>query len=242
MELEPRLPRGSRVYEKIVAKLRAAIAKDELLPGDPLPAERQLMEDLEVSRSSLREAFRVMELLGLIESVPGKGRFVRQPLSTAGDGKSVKLEDSAILELMEARRVLDPAIASAAAAKARPGDVTKLLRIVAETEKVLGDADGRAKFDFEFHLALAEASHNFVFINITHMNFDLIMSTHDRIYNMLGDKDEFLSEHKALCEAIRDSDPEKARAAASRHIDRIFATLDRSIAAGPSKQQDASKL
>ena len=235
MELEPRTPHGTRVYEKAVAKIKAAIASGDLKPGDPLPAERQLMESLGVSRSSLREAFRVMELLGLVESVPGKGRFVRQPRLEAKDAKEARLEDASVIELMEARRVLDPAIAAAGAAAAGPGDTAKLTRIVAATEKILDDPESRAELDFQFHLALAEAAHNFVFVNITRMNFDLIKATHDKIYNMLEDKDEFLSEHKALCEAVRCHDPARASEAAVRHIDRILAALGRGPATKPAQ-------
>ena len=63
-----------RIYERVVESIKASIARQELQSGDPLPPERQLMEDMGVSRSSLREGFRVLELLGLIESVPGKQR------------------------------------------------------------------------------------------------------------------------------------------------------------------------
>ena len=223
--IETQVARGTRIYEKVVEKLKESISKGEILPGDPLPSERQLMDDFGVSRSSLREAFRVMELLGLIESVPGKGRFVRHPKSQADYEKSIRLEDSAVLELMEARRILDPAIAAESAMRATPSDLTRLLRVLTATEKRLGDPNLRAQSDFDFHLALAEATHNFVFVNITRMNFDLIMATHDKIYNLLDDKEAFLAEHREMYEAILDHNVELAREMASNHIDRIYKTL-----------------
>lgn len=231
MVLETQVTRGTRIYEKVVEKLKESIANGEILPGDPLPSERQLMDDFGVSRSSLREAFRVMELLGLIESIPGKGRFVRHPRTLSEDKETIRLEDSAILELMEARRVLDPAIAAESAMRATPSDLTRMLRVITATEKRLGDPNGRAESDFNFHLVLAEATHNFIFVNITHMNFDLIMATHDKIYNLLDDRDAFLLEHRAMYEAILDHDVERAREAAGQHIDRIYRTLHRGIAA-----------
>lgn len=228
---ETQVSRGTRIYEKVVEKLKESISRGDILPGDPLPSERQLMDDFGVSRSSLREAFRVMELLGLIESVPGKGRFVRYPKSSAEDAKNIRLEDSAVLELMEARRILDPAIAAESAMRATSSDLTKLLRVLTSTEKKLGQPNMRAQADFDFHIALAEATHNFVFVNITRMNFDLIMATHDKIYNLLEDKDAFLREHRSMYEAILDHDVELARDMASKHIDRIYKTLHRGIAA-----------
>ena len=231
MVLETRVTRGTRIYEKVVEKLKASIADGELQPGDLIPSERQLMNDFGVSRSSLREAFRVMELLGLIESVPGKGRFVRHPKPPAEDEKNIRLEDSAVLELMEARRILDPAIAAESAMRATSSDLTRLLRVLTSTEKRLGDPNQRAQSDFDFHLALAEATHNFVFVNITRMNFDLIMATHDKIYNLLDDKEAFLAEHREMYEAILDHNVELAREMASNHIDRIYKTLHKGIAA-----------
>ena len=116
--------RQTRIYEKVVEELKGDIARGALRPGDPLPPERKLMDEMGVSRSSLREAFRVLELLGLIESIPGKGRFVRRPRSAAGEGRKMPLEDEAILELMEARRLLDPSIAREAARRALPSDLS----------------------------------------------------------------------------------------------------------------------
>ena len=229
--IETQVSRGTRIYEKVVEKLKESISRGDILPGDPLPSERQLMDDFGVSRSSLREAFRVMELLGLIESVPGKGRFVRHPKSPAEDEKHIRLEDSAVLELMEARRILDPAIAAESAMRATSSDLTRMLRVLTATEKRLGDPNLRAQADFDFHLALAEATHNFVFVNITRMNFDLIMATHDKIYNLLEDKDAFLLEHRSMYEAILDHNVDLARETASNHIDRIYKTLHRGIAA-----------
>ncbi|MDD4159451.1 MAG: FadR/GntR family transcriptional regulator [Synergistaceae bacterium] len=229
--IETQVSRGTRIYEKVVEKLKESIARGDILPGDPLPSERQLMDDFGVSRSSLREAFRVMELLGLIESVPGKGRFVRHPKPASEDEKIMRLEDSAVLELMEARRILDPAIAAESAMKATPSDMTRMLRVLTVTEKGLGDPNLRAQADFDFHLALAEATHNFVFVNITRMNFDLIMATHDKIYNLLEDKDAFLLEHRSMYEAILYHNVELAREMAANHIDRIYKTLHRGIAA-----------
>ncbi|MDL2297665.1 FadR family transcriptional regulator [Synergistaceae bacterium OttesenSCG-928-D05] len=233
---ENHISRGTRIYEKVVEKLKESIALGELLPGDPLPSERQLMKEFGVSRSSLREGFRVMELLGLIESIPGKGRFVRLPRAGSDAEGDIQLEDSAVLELMEARRVLDPAIAAESAMKATPSDLTRMLRVITDTERKLDSPALRAQVDFDFHLVLAEATHNFVFVNITRMNFDLILATHDKIYNLLDDKDAFLQEHKAMYEAILDHNVELARDMAAKHIDRIYRTLHRGIAARGDSQ------
>lgn len=215
----------TRKYEKVVDAIKGAIAKGELAYGDPLPPERQMIEELAVSRSSLREAFSVLELLGLIESIPGKGRFVRHPQNFSGESGSLPLEGSAVLELMEARRILDPAIAAEAARRASPSDMTKIRRVLSTTHYDLDERVHRAQSDFDFHLAMAEATHNFIFVNIIRMMFNLIMATHEQIYGNLTDKHAFVHEHEALYEAILDHDVERASTAAAAHIERIYKTL-----------------
>lgn len=220
----------TRKYEKVVDAIKEAIAKGELAYGDPLPPERRMIDDLGVSRSSLREAFSVLELLGLIESVPGKGRFVRHPQSFTEEQGEMPLEGSAVLELMESRRILDPAIAGEAARKALPADVARIRRILSLTRTDLDERGHRAQSDFDFHLALAEATHNFIFVNIVRMQFNLIMATHEQIYGLLHDKKAFVNEHEALFDAILNHDADGASKASALHIERIYKTLLGAIA------------
>ena len=76
MSMEP-VERGSKVYLEIVKQLRSMIEQDGLKPGDKIPSERELCERLNVGRSSVREALRALELLGLIETRRGEGTFIR---------------------------------------------------------------------------------------------------------------------------------------------------------------------
>jgi GntR family transcriptional repressor for pyruvate dehydrogenase complex len=209
----------------VVSAIRDAISSGKLAYGDALPPERSMIEQFGVSRSSLREAFSVLELLGLIESKPGNGRFVRSPQASLKGSGDVPLEWSAILELMEARRILDPAIASEAARRASPSDMTKIRRVLTSTMEGLNEIASRARSDFDFHLAMAESTRNFVFVNIVRMEFNLIMATHEQIYGALEDKNAFVSEHEELYEAIMAHDAERAAGAASLHIGRIYRTL-----------------
>jgi GntR family transcriptional repressor for pyruvate dehydrogenase complex len=216
--------RGTRKYEKVVNAIRGAISRGELSYGDPLPPERTMIDNFGVSRCSLREAFSVLELLGLIESKPGRGRYVRSPQAFPG-ADAMPPEGSSVLDLMEARRILDPAIAAEAARKASPSDMTKIRRALPSTREGLDDVTYRARMDFDFHLAMAESTRNFIFVNIVRMEFNLIMSIHEQVYAMLEDKTAFLDEHEELYEAITMHDAERAAAAAASHIDRIYRTL-----------------
>ena len=221
--VEGSINRGTKIYEEVLGHLKEMISSGEIRPGDALPSERKLVIRFGVSRSSLREALRVMELLGFIESIPGKGRFVREPQS--GENGTVKLEDSTMAELMSARRLIDPIIAAESAAHATDTDRKTMERVIRNTELHLDDMNSRAKADYDFHLALAEASHNFVFVNITKMDFDLLMATHKKIYDAVEDRNAFLTEHRAIYSAVCAGDTEAARAAAMRHIDRVYSVI-----------------
>ncbi|MDR3166135.1 MAG: FadR family transcriptional regulator [Synergistaceae bacterium] len=220
----PTIIRPERKYQTVVDAIRGAISRGEFAYGEALPPERILIERFGVSRSSLREAFSVLELLGLIESHRGRGHFVRSPHAFTGS-EPVPLEGASVLELMEARRILDPAIASEAARKASPSDMTKIRRVLSVTRACLDDVTARAENDFEFHLTMAKATQNFIFVNIVRMEFNLIMATHKQIYGNLEDKGAFVAEHEELYEAITMHDAERASGAASLHIDRIYRAL-----------------
>ncbi|MDR3354004.1 MAG: FadR family transcriptional regulator [Synergistaceae bacterium] len=222
--------KGKKKYEKVVDTIKNSIAMGTFGYGDPLPPERKMIDDLGVSRSSLREAFSVLELMGLIESIPGKGRFVRRPKEIAGDSGTLPLEGSAVLELMEARRVLDPTIAAEAARKADPSDIAKMRRTLSLTMNDIEDIARRARSDFDFHVAIAEATHNFIYVNIVRMEFNLILATHEQIYSILEDKRAFVDEHEKLFDAILDHDAERASRTSANHIERIYRTLMRVIA------------
>src|SRR5262245_46615986 len=111
---------STRIYEEIGRQVKQLIAEGRLKTGDRLPPERELAEKFVVSRTSVREALRALESLGLIEIRPGEGTFVRQVSVDALVGPLALMLPSqreAIGELFEARRVLEPAIAALAASR-----------------------------------------------------------------------------------------------------------------------------
>src|SRR6267142_105801 len=115
--------KSTRIYEEIVRQVKQLIAEGRFKSGDRLPPERELAEKFVVSRTSVREALRALESLGLIDIRPGEGTFVREVSIDALVGPLALLMTSqreAIGELFEARRVLEPAIAALAASRATP--------------------------------------------------------------------------------------------------------------------------
>ncbi|MCK5767145.1 MAG: FadR family transcriptional regulator, partial [Candidatus Atribacteria bacterium] len=165
-----------RLYESVMEQIMNLLKNKELKPGDQLPPERELAEKFSISRGSLREAFRVLESRGLIKSKPGGGRFIRElKKDTIVNAENIilSLEKSSILELLEAREMFEVKIAEVAAQRAISEDIELIKKSLSNAKKEEKLDDKEMKRDTEFHIAVARATHNFVFINILKLHLDL---------------------------------------------------------------------
>jgi len=214
-----------RLYESVIEQIMDLIKNNKLKPGDKLPPERELAEKLSISRGSLREAFRVLESRGLIKSKPGGGRFIREvKKETLIDTENVilNLEKSSILELLEAREMFEVKIAKIAAQRATTEDIElieKALNKMGEEEELKDDK--KTESDTEFHLAIASASHNFVFINIIRLHLDLLKDTREKTWKIPGRREEQQEEHQAIFKAIKEHNSKKAGEVMLKHLKNI---------------------
>ena len=155
-----------------INQITALLRTEKLKVGDRLPPERELAASMGVSRPSLREALAALEVLGAIETRPGSGRYVR---STELPGRQVVLDGLDLLEketpfqVYEAREIFEPEAAALAAERAAPEDLALLDSIVTK----MGQADlahhqgeGSVALEYDFHVAVARASHNPVILAI----------------------------------------------------------------------------
>src|SRR5205085_11974073 len=136
MDLAP--IKSTRIYEEIVRQIKTMIAEGRLKSGDQLPPERDLAEKFLVSRTSVREALRVLESVGLIEIRPGEGTFVREvSVDALVEPLALVLlsQREMIGELFEARRLLEPTIAGLAARRAAREEVQEMERLLDEQAK-----------------------------------------------------------------------------------------------------------
>lgn len=154
-----------RLYEEIVEQIKQLITGGELKPGDKLLAERDLAEKLQVSRVSVREAIRALEMLGFVEIRPGDGTFVRdtntddiiRPLAMF-----LAVERSSLLDMFEVRRIFEAATAGLAAERATPEEVDQIGQLLEKMKESINlqDSEKGEEFDTAFHYAVAEATHN----------------------------------------------------------------------------------
>jgi len=211
-----------RLYESVIEQIMDLIKNNELKPGDKLPPERELAEKLSISRNSLREAFRVLESRGLIKSKPGGGRFIREIRENDHNNTEniiLSLEKSSILELLEAREIFEVKIAEIAAQRATPEDIEiieEALNKMNQKEELKDDK--KTESDTEFHLAIAGASHNFVFVNIIKLHLDLLKETREKTWQIPGRREKQYQEHRAIFRAIKEHNSKKAGEAILKHL------------------------
>src|SRR5438132_10883587 len=152
MDLAP--IKSTRIYEEIVRQIKGLISEGRLKSGDQLPAERDLAEKFLVRRTSVREALRALESVGLIEIRPGEGTFVRE-ISVDALVEPLALvmlsQREALGELFEARRLIEPAIAELAATRATPEEIQEMERILEEQAKEVGRGRTGLAQDAQFH-------------------------------------------------------------------------------------------
>ncbi|WP_027911200.1 GntR family transcriptional regulator [Pseudomonas sp. URMO17WK12:I4] len=230
--------RQRRLSDDIVERLEAMILEGTLKAGERLPAERVLAEQFGVSRPSLREAIQKLAAKGLLISRQGGGTYVCENLgSTFSDPLMHLLESSADAQrdLLEFRHTLEGSCAYYAALRATDVDRRRL----SEAFERLQDCYGRAGevtraeegvADANFHLAIAEASHNAVLLHTIRGLFDLlkrnVVTNIGGMYALRGETRGMLNaQHRALYEAIIEGRAEDARSLSNQHIDYVQEVL-----------------
>ena len=243
-----------KVSDKVVQDLRTLVEKNQMQVGDRLPAERKLCEQLRVSRSSLREAIQQLTSQGMLVSKVGAGTFLQQlptnrsqyqivqPLSNLID------EDPAYrFDVQEARMVLEGGTAWYAAQRATAEDLQNIRACYEQIAhfQILGDDDQAAIADAKFHLAIAEASHNLVLIQMMRGLFDLLQYNvvlgRRKVYTEAHCFDQLHDQHFQVMDAIERQDPEAARTAVCGHIEFVVQQV-RMIDEEDARRQRASRL
>lgn len=219
----------NKIYVSIVDQIVDGIRSEVFAPGAVLPPERVLAEQFGVSRTSVREAIRVLEHAGVLDVRTGSGTYVAESaLSSASILRTrATLEgDQSPLDLIVARRGIEPLSAEIAATQRRDRDLRAIAQIIDQHEAVVdGDGDPR-EIDIAFHLAIAEASHNMVLRLVADQLAGIMrqgtwQEFTDRSRHKAGRPRLNLEHHRAIYEAIRDQQPERARGAMLEHLENV---------------------
>jgi GntR family transcriptional repressor for pyruvate dehydrogenase complex len=215
--------RRNKVYEDVARQIERLILK-KLRPGDKLPSERELAEMLAVSRSSIRDAIRSLELMGMVEPRQGAGTIVREisPDSLANPlANALKRKEELVGELLDFRKMLEPPLAARAAAHVSTDEISEMEEILARQEEKLRKGESAIAEDSEFHYAVALASGNSVVLKVLDILMDLLRDTRERSLQIEGRPQKSLAGHRRILAAIKRHDAEAAKSAMRRHIEDV---------------------
>lgn len=243
-----------KVSDRVLQSLRHLIETQQMKVGDRLPAERKLCEQLGVSRSSLREAIQQLTSQGMLVSKVGAGTYLQQLPSSWSQHQIVQPlselidEDPAYrFDVQEARIILEGGTAWYAALRATPEDIQHIRDCYDQIThfQSLGDDEQAARADANFHLAIAEASHNLVLIQVMRGVFDLLQFNvalgRRKVYSEAHRFDQLHEQHLQVIDAIERRDPEAARKAVCGHIEFVVQQV-RSIDEEEARRQRSSRL
>ena len=217
-----------RLYEKIVEQIESRILDGDLKSGERLPSERELGKQFGVSRTSIREAIRVLNLKGLVKVNHGRGTFVAEKIPSAMRQSVDQMVNIAREEgsgnLIELREILEPEIAALAAGRASEEHMTALREATATMEETMGDpeaADAYIEADLDFHLSLAEGAGNPLFLVLIDLLVVQLRKQRIRAASTEGGLYRGQHFHRQILQAVEKRDAGSARDLMLAHIKQI---------------------
>ena len=217
--------RRNKTTDIIIDKIRTAILEGKLKPGDRLPPEKELGEQFQVSKQTLRESLRALEHMGMLEMRKGAGGGafiveVEKQVAAQNLANYLYFKNLSIENLSELRRIMEPHAARCAAEKMEPEEHGRLLAINNETRRGIeaGDWEMVTRKEIEFHRLIAGQTHN-----------PILELIHDFVENLLDDfkkilkpdvhfMNSVLAHHEAISQAIVDGEPERASEKMLLHV------------------------
>jgi len=233
LELEPVRPLALK--ERVIRQLTRLIEDGLLKPGDQLPSERELSEELHVSRGTVREAVQFLGTLGLVEVRHGSGTFVRlrtDPSELREEWRDWTIRHAGrIHDLLEIRKGLEPFAAELAAHRADDGDLAAMEDALEQMVPAVDSPDVTAliQADLAFHHALCAAAKNPALSEFADALGAQLIQERGTIWNLPGRPVRSLSEHRAIYDAITARDPDGARLAVLVHLSSVEADLGASV-------------
>ncbi len=213
--------RRGLLTDDIVKRLVSLILEEALRPGDKLPSERELMVRLGVGRSSLREAVRTLAALGVIDVRVGSGMYVADgeaSVLTMPLSWGLLMGERSAREVIEARRIVEIELAGLAAERATDAEVAAIAEKLALMRASLHDAEAFARYDIEFHLAVARAGHNRVLHHVLDTLRHVLRAWFVEVFPRRPDRTEPIRKHEPVLAAIQARDPAAARRAMAEHL------------------------
>ena len=219
--------RNPKAYDRVIEVIKDKKKKGKIKKGDKLPSEREMAESLGLSRASVREALRALEVIGLIESIQGAGNYIRtnfdnsliEPLSLM-----FMLQESSVKEMYDLGETLELQCVKLSARYIEENELGLLTAILnrmylAKTE------EESLELDIEFHYLIAKTSRNMLLINVlevlSQLMDEFIRKSRMQILHEGNTRENLLEIHENLLRALKCREEAKASQAMKEHFDLI---------------------
>ncbi len=213
------------LYEEISRQIVQMINEGQWKPGDKIYGELELSKQFEVSRNSIRESIKALELVGVLESRTGIGTFVSEQAIV--NINSMHLSDlieseTTLVELMETRLIIEPGLTFLAVKNATDDDIEELEAIIQKGKKALKDKNYTFDLGFEFHKKFVNMSQNRILINLMDSITENLIVTRGKVFFQHLNEyilNSELDEHLKMLECIKNRDAVMAKNLMQRHIE-----------------------
>ena len=209
----------TRLYRVVASRLQELIRLQQLRPGDRLPSERDLAEQLGVSRTSVREAVIVLDMGKVVEVRGGSGIYVSE-----GAGADMAEAGPGPFEVLSARRLIESEVAATAARMANDKSIDAIMSALHDMERYYDDREKNERADRAFHLAIARATGNGALVGVVEHLWEQrgrLWSRMEHHFNTDELRAATLADHRSIFEAIVARDPAAARRAMRGHLERV---------------------
>jgi GntR family uxuAB operon transcriptional repressor len=220
----------NRRYLSVAETLRGMLARGRWQSGERLPAERQLAEELDVPRATVREALIVLEVEGRVEVRQMSGIYALPAPVPAAMAPAPPMPDIGPFELLRARQVVESAIAAAAALTVTEAQLAEMRRALEREEAEIAAGSGGYEGDATFHHLVAEATQNEALVMTSEALWSVRTASplwariHVRIFDQTY-RHQWGRDHREILGGLERREPESARAAMWRHLGNVSETL-----------------
>lgn len=216
--------KSTKVFDQVIIQIKEQIRKGDLKCGDKLPSEREMCEQLKVSRPSIREALRALEMLGIIEARQGGGNYIKEqfkdsffePLSL-----TFLLHGSKIEEVIKFRQMMEPQTAGEAALRRSNEQLEEMFGLLNKLENT-ENLDDSAFLDKQLHYKIIEASGNklvaYTMYAVSELVEEHIINIRTSMFRNPDNKEVLRKQHEGIVHAIKKQNSMEAIKAMSEHL------------------------
>ena len=221
-----------KVSDEVVDQIRNLISQGKLKPGDRLLPERELIREFDVSRPSLREALNSLITMGFLE-IKGKRTFIKSVASESMQNPLsllIKADAQKLFDLIEVRKAIEAWGAFLAAQRATEEDIKQLENIIEDMKKAYEQGRSWEKQDADFHLGMAQATHNTIQTHMMSTIYDLLRESVAKVFKDRAKVKKLLDHHQRIFNAIKNHSPDKARERILEHLNYVESEVRTSTA------------